>query len=241
MKKVLLLITIPYLLLAQYKSQIHKIPDNIAYQMIDRGSWSEGCPVGLHDLRYLEISHWDFNYKKRTGKMIVHKSVAHDVVEIFEALYNIRYPIRQMKLVNHYNASDFASIEADNTSAFNCRKISAGKKWSNHAYGKAIDINPIENPYISRSGYISHKKSLPFRKRIHKNTTSTDKAIIVHSDYIIELFKERGWKWGGDWRTIKDYQHFEKPVKNRSVSQPTPKYIPRHYKEVDNIHPENLY
>jgi len=241
MKKVFLILIIPYLLSAQYKAQISKIPKKIARQMIDKGSWRNGCPVEMYDLRYLKINYLDFNYKKKTGEMIVHKSVAYDVVEIFRELYNSNYPIKQMKIISHYNANDFASIEADNTSAFNCRKVTSGKKWSNHSYGKAIDINPIENPYISKSGYISHPKSFPFRKRVHKHNTSKDKAMIIKNDYIIQLFKERGWKWGGNWRTIKDYQHFEKSVKNRALAKPREKYIPVRYKGIEESDVSNLY
>jgi hypothetical protein len=111
-----------------------------------------------------------------------------------------------MRLVSHYRASDFQSIEADNTSAFNCRAVTGGKKWSRHSYGKAIDINPIENPYISRSGRISHKASLKYRARDHSHS----KATILKSDKIVKLFKAKGWRWGGDWNSIKDYQHFDK-------------------------------
>jgi len=127
------------------------------------------------------------------------------VVSIFAKLYKKRYPIKSMRLVSDYGASDFRSIEADNTSAFNCRRATGSKKWSKHSYGKAIDINPIENPYVSRSGHISHKKSLAFRKRVHLN-----RAVILKNDAIVEEFKARGWRWGGDWRSIKDYQHFDK-------------------------------
>jgi poly-gamma-glutamate synthesis protein (capsule biosynthesis protein) len=99
-------------------------------------------------------------------------------------------------------------IEADNTSAFNCRNATGSKKWSKHSYGKAIDINPIENPYISRKGRISHQKSLIYRKRVHKKSTFADKAVLLKDDKATKIFKKYGWKWGGDWSGVKDYQHF---------------------------------
>ncbi|RLA77157.1 MAG: M15 family peptidase [Epsilonproteobacteria bacterium] len=241
MKKILLIIAIPYFLLAGFKFQISKIPTKIAKEMIKKGSWREGCPVELYDLRYIEMSYWDFKGKRQTGKMVVHKSVANDVVEIFGDLYSSRYPINQMRLIEDYNASDFQSIEADNTSAFNCRRATGSKKWSNHSYGKAIDINPIENPYISKSGHISHKKSLPYRKRIHRDKKASSRAIIRRDSRITRLFKAKGWKWGGDWRTIKDYQHFEKSVKNRSIGSPKPKYIPLKHKKPAEATSQNLY
>ena len=115
-----------------------------------------------------------------------------------------------MKLVSDYKGSDWQSIESDNTSAFNCRKATGFKKWSKHSYGKAIDINPIENPYIARSGRISHKASLIYRKRVHKNSTYADKAVLLKNDKATKIFEKHGWIWGGDWPVVKDYQHFSK-------------------------------
>ena len=121
-----------------------------------------------------------------------------------------------MKLISDYKGSDFNSIEADNTSAFNCRAITGNaKKWSNHAYGIAIDINPIENPYISKSGRIAHKKSYKYRER------KSLKGVILKDDNVERLFKKYGWKWGGDWITIKDYQHFEYSLKKLNQKKDT--------------------
>jgi len=144
--------------------------------------------------------------------MIVHRSIAREVTQIFGELYRIGYPIRRMKLVSNYGADDWKSIEADNTSAFNCRAVTGGTKWSRHSYGKAIDINPIENPYISRSGHIAHKASLKYGKqgRKHRTNSPADKAIMLKNDKIVKIFKNKGWRWGGDWHSIKDYQHFDK-------------------------------
>ena len=215
MKKLMLSMFIaPYLLLAGYHSSISKISPSIKKRMINGGSWRAGCPVPLSDLRYLTMSYRDFNGNTKRGELIVHRSVAKEVTEIFGKLYTSGYPIRKMRLISDYRASDFQSIEADNTSAFNCRAVTGGKKWSNHSYGKAIDINPIENPYISRSGRISHKASLAYSKRNHSHSSAT----ILKNDLIVKLFKARGWRWGGDWHSIKDYQHFDKPVRNRPAA-----------------------
>ena len=178
--------------------------------MTKGNSWRKGCPVGLNDLRYLSMSYLDFNGQSKEGELIVHKDVSVEVIEIFEALYEMDYPIKKMRLVSDYKANDWQSIEADNTSAFNCRNATGSKKWSKHSYGKAIDINPIENPYISRSGRISHKESLQYRKRVHKKATSADKALLLKNDKATKIFEKYGWKWGGDWSGVKDYQHFSK-------------------------------
>ena len=194
-----------------YQAKIYPITQEIKHRMIKGNSWKQGCPVPLKDLRYLQIKHWDFKEQTKTGELIVHKDAAQSMVNIFEELYAIKYPVRQMKLVSQFKGNDWQSIEADNTSALNCRSITGNKKkWSNHAYGKAIDINPIENPYISRKGYISHKASAPFRKRNHpRSKGSSDKAMITHGDKALQIFKKYGWTWGGDWHEVKDYQHFE--------------------------------
>jgi len=189
---------------------VYPLSNNIKHIMKKGGSWKKGCPVPLKDLRYLRLKYLDFKGQTREGEMIVHKTVASEVVNIFNELYTINYPIHKMKLVSTYKANDWHSIEADNTSAFNCRNATGSKKWSKHSYGKAIDINPIENPYISRSGRISHKASLTYRKRVHKVDTYADKAVLLKHDQATQIFKKYGWKWGGEWSGVKDYQHFSK-------------------------------
>jgi len=189
---------------------VYTLSDNIQTVMKKGGSWHKGCPVPLQDLRYLRIKYLGFDKQAYMGEMIVHKEVSDEVVHIFDELYTIGYPIHKMKLVSSYKANDWQSIEADNTSAFNCRNATGSKKWSKHSYGKAIDLNSIENPYVSRSGRISHKASLKYRKRVHTVDTSEDKALLLKHDKATQIFKKYGWKWGGDWSGVKDYQHFYK-------------------------------
>jgi len=208
-----IILTITFLLtslFADYKADILPVTVELKERMIKGKSWRKGCPVPLEDLRYLRMSYKDFRGIDMRGELIVHKDVSTEVTQIFEALYQAEYPIHKMRLVSDYKGNDWQSIEADNTSAFNCRNATGSKKWSKHSYGKAIDINPIENPYISRKGYISHKESLVYKKRVHKNDTYTDKAILLKNDDAVKIFKKYGWKWGGDWSGVKDYQHFSK-------------------------------
>ncbi len=195
---------------ASFHASITPINKKIEKRMRQGGSYRDGCPVPLSNLRYLRLSYYGFDGKDHTGEMIVHKDVAKDVLAIFRELYNIKYPIRKMYLVSRYGASDFKSIEADNTSAFNCRLVTGGNKWSNHAYGKAIDLNPLENPYISSNGKIEHKASLKYRIRKRLNNKPQYKALLLQGDLAVRAFKKRGWRWGGDWHSIKDYQHFDK-------------------------------
>lgn len=181
----------------------------LSFLTANQNTPKNNCPVPSKDLKLLTIKHLGYDGKDKQGVLLVHKSVASNVEKIFEELYEIKYPIYQMKLVSKYNNNDWESIEANNTSAYNCRKVEGTIRWSNHSYGKAIDINPIENPYISKKGYISHKESLKYKKRVHKEDTLQDRAVLLKDDEAVKIFKKHGWSWGGDWITIKDYQHFE--------------------------------
>ena len=165
-------------------------------------SWRRGCPVALRDLRLLTLSHWGFDGRARTGRLIVHRDVARDLVAgRFGDLYAARFPIRRMVPVDAYGGSDFRSIEADNTSAFNCRYVEGTTRWSNHAFGRAIDVNPIENPYVS-GGTTSHAASRPYVDR------SKRPGMAYEGGALVRAFDRIGWGWGGRWTSVKDYQHF---------------------------------
>jgi hypothetical protein len=166
-------------------------------------SWRPGCPVPLRDLRLLTLTHRGFDGKARTGRLVVHEDVARDVVSVFRRLYELRYPIRRMWLIDAYGGSDFDSIEADNTSAFNCRRATGSGNWSLHAYGLAIDVNPIENPYVE-GGRVYHDAS-----RRYVDRSKRLKGMIHAGDAVVRAFAAIGWGWGGAWTgTVRDYQHF---------------------------------
>jgi hypothetical protein len=168
-------------------------------------SWHPGCPVGLDDLRLLRIGYWDFAGRARVGRMIVAAPAVRPVRRAFARLFAARFPIRRMRLVDDYGASDFASIAADNTSAFNCRLATGSTHFSEHAFGRAIDINPIENPYVYPDGTTVHAASRPFLDRGHHRT-----GMAFHGGVLLRAFQAVGWGWGGDWRppSATDYQHF---------------------------------
>jgi D-alanyl-D-alanine carboxypeptidase len=166
-------------------------------------SWRPGCPVHIRDLRLLTVTHWGFDGDVRTGKLVVHEDVAREVQRAMRRLYEVGFPIRRMRLIDAYGGSDFRSIEADNTSAFNCRTVAGTSRWSEHAYGQAIDINPIENPYVS-SGRTSHEKSERYLDRTRKR-----RGMIRAGDAVVRAFVSIDWGWGGYWPgSVKDYQHF---------------------------------
>ena len=212
MKKILLII--PIILVTEafsdFQGHIYEIAPKLKEKMIEKHSWHRGCPVDTINLRYLRMTYMDFDGEDQVGELIVHKDVASDMISILKELYDIGYPIKQMKLVSDFGADDWQSIEADNTSAFNCRNATGSKSWSRHSYGKAIDINPISNPYISSKGHISHKASQKYRKRIHRDSSAGDRALLLKNDEATQIFEKYGFKWGGDWKNNKDYQHFSK-------------------------------
>jgi hypothetical protein len=168
-------------------------------------SWRSGCPVHYRDLRLITMTYWGFDDKAHTGELVVRRTVAGDVVKVFGKLYAMRYPIKQMRLVDAYKADDYDSIDADNTSAFNCRAATGSSNWSNHAYGEAIDINPRENPYVTASGSTAHQNAKKFAKRPAKG-----KGAINPGDRVVRAFASVGWGWGGSWPGTKDFQHFSR-------------------------------
>jgi len=186
---------------SQFRSRIERIDAAQAKRMTGV-SWRPGCPVPLRDLRLLTLSHWSFDGRARTGRLIVHRDAARELVEVFRDLYAAWFPIRRIVPIDAYGGSDFRSIEADNTSAFNCRYVGGTTRWSNHAYGTAIDVNPIENPYVS-GGRTAHAASRPYvTRRPHRPGMAFEGGSLVHA------FERIGWGWGGRWTSAKDYQHF---------------------------------
>lgn len=166
-------------------------------------SWHRGCPVALRDLRIVTAAYRGFDGRTRTGRIVVHRDVAAGVVAIFRRLFAERFPIRRMAPVDAYGGSDFRSIEADNTSAFNCRFVDGTTRWSEHAYGRAIDLNPIENPYVTSSGTTSHRASTPYLRRAPYRP-----GMAVEGGAVVRAFAAAGWSWGGRWSGARDYQHF---------------------------------
>jgi hypothetical protein len=184
-----------------FRSTIERIDPALAKRMTGV-SWRPACPVALRDLRVLTLTRWGFDRRAHTGRLIVHREVAREVVAAFRELYASRFPIRRMQLIDAYGGSDVRSIEADNTSAFNCRYVDGTTRWSNHAYGRAIDINPIENPYVS-AGTTSHAASRPYLDRARRRP-----GMAYEGGALVRAFDRIGWGWGGRWSGTKDYQHF---------------------------------
>ena len=179
------------------------IPDSVAARM--RGvSYPEGAEIQLDELRYLQLSYIDFEGVPQVGEMVCNKVIAADLTAVFQALYEARYPIRSIRLIDDFGGDDEASMEADNTSCFNYRRKTGMKSLSKHALGLAVDINPLENPYV-RGTRVKPPGSSVFADRSKDFPHKIDK-----NDLCYRLFREHGFSWGGTWRSVQDYQHFEK-------------------------------
>ena len=186
--------------------------DNL-YQRINGKSYRDNPYVPLSTLRYVKLPHYNFTGELQVGELVVNQDILEDVKDIFMELFQAKYQIQSMYLIDNYwtgdpDTTDTASIDVNNTSAFCYREITGGGRLSNHAYGRAIDLNPQQNPYVSYStgqpkwshsnadAYIARDTGLPH--------------VITHEDLAYKLFKEHGFSWGGDWNNPKDYQHFDK-------------------------------
>jgi D-alanyl-D-alanine carboxypeptidase len=166
-----------------------------------------GCPVPLDDLRYLRMSHVDFRGNVRQGEMVVHADVAEDVVAVFRELYEQQFPIARMVLVDEYDGDDDRSMAANNTSAYNCRQVAGADRWSEHAYGRAIDVNPVQNPYV-RDGSVAPPAGERYADVDRSAGAATARGVMHAGDPAVRAFSRIGWVWGGTWTSSKDYQHF---------------------------------
>lgn len=167
-------------------------------------SYPEDAEIKLSDLRYLRLSYVDFEDHEQVGELVCNKAIAEDLLAIFKDLYEARYPIRSIRLIDDYGGDDEASMAADNTSCFNYRKKTGMRELSKHALGLAVDINPFENPYV-RPSRVRPTGASAFADRTQDFPHKIDK-----NDLCYRLFRARGFSWGGSWRSVQDYQHFEK-------------------------------
>jgi len=169
-------------------------------------SWRPGCPVGPAQLRTVRVSYVGFDGRAHAGSLVVNRRVTADVATVFRRLYAARFPIRRMTPVAAYGGSDTRSMAADNTSAFNCRYAVApgAKRWSVHAYGEAIDVNTIENPYLEGG------RVLPPAGRAYTNRTNARRGMAVAGGALVRAFASVGWLWGGRWSASPDWQHFSR-------------------------------
>lgn len=190
---------------------VHEIPDSIWAKMQGR-TWHPNPHVQRSDLRYLRVLHWDYDEKTHQGELVCNRLIADKLLAIFRELYAHHYPIQRIRLADEYDADDERQMRDNNTSCFCYRNVPDTKKLSYHARGLAIDINTLYNPYVryrkdgsmivqpsNGKPYVDRKKDFRYK--------------IVEGDLCHRLFHKHGFTWGGSWRTMKDYQHFEYHLK----------------------------
>jgi D-alanyl-D-alanine carboxypeptidase len=167
-------------------------------------SWHAGCPVDPSSLRRLRLSYWGFDGERHLGTLVVNRTAVGDLTVVFRRLYRAHFPIRRMRPIDAYGGNDERSLAADNTAAFNCRyAVGPGpKRWSAHAYGLAIDVNPVENPYLES------RRVHPRAGKAYLDRTNVRPGMAVRGGLLVSAFAAVGWQWGGRWRSTPDYQHF---------------------------------
>lgn len=194
-------------------ASIARVPDSVWDRMVGV-SWTQGCPVGRSQLRYVRVNFWGFDGKRSRGSLVVNASIADETAAAFSRLYSLQFRIRQMKPMDSTwgknpkgpGANDYAAMEADNTSAFNCRYVGgeeASKVYSKHAYGTAIDVNDFENPYVADDGTV-----YPDRYWLHRRGPAPG-VFSSSGSAAVRAFTNQGLRWGGLWSNP-DYQHFDR-------------------------------
>lgn len=166
-------------------------------------SWTAGIGCTPPDqLRRLHLSHWGYDGAVHEGDLIVEAAHAERIVQVFADVYAARFPIQRMVPVSAYGGDDGASMRANNTSGYNCRTVAGSSSLSQHAYGRAIDVNPLHNPYV-KGGTVDPPEGATWADR-----SRNDPGMIKAGDAVVQAFSRAGWGWGGYWSSGKDYQHF---------------------------------
>lgn len=167
-------------------------------------SWRPGCPVSPARLRRVRLTYWGFDGRAHTGALVANEHAVSDLVHVFSRLYTARFPIRRLRPIDAYGGNDERSLQADNTAAFNCRYVigPGPRRWSVHAYGEAIDVNPVENPYLE-GGRVHPRAGWAYLDR-----SRVRPGMAVRGGLLVHAFAAVGWQWGGRWLGSPDYQHF---------------------------------
>ncbi len=169
---------------------------------LERSTWEEGCPVPPSELRYVTVSFWGFDGLAHQGELIIAAAQAEGIAGVFEKLYNARFPLEEMRIITPADLDADPTGDSNNTGSFVCRAVTGGTRFSEHAYGLAIDVNPFHNPYLR------NEVVLPELATIYTDRTRVLPGMIMPDDVVVQAFADIGWRWGGDWNSLKDWQHF---------------------------------
>lgn len=170
--------------------------------MIARSTWRPGCPVGPAQLSWIRLTFWGFDDRRHTGELLANTAVAEDLVRVFRRLYALRFPMEAMTIVTREGLNAPPTGDGNGTGVFACRPTTGGTSFSQHAYGRAIDINSFQNPYVN-DGLV-----LPELAGSYLRRDQVRPGMIRAGGPVVRAFASIGWEWGGSWSTLKDYQHF---------------------------------
>lgn len=182
----------------RFHSRIRQVPVDV----LDRSTWSTGCPVGVDQLRYVNVSFRGFDGRAHTGELLVNRSVAADVVTVFERLFAAGWPIEEMRITSQADFSAPPTGDGNDTSAFACRAVRGATSWSQHAYGLAIDVNPFQNPYLAG------RTLLPELAGSYTDRAPGRPGMNTPTSLPVRAFRSVGWGWGGTYSAKKDWMHF---------------------------------
>jgi hypothetical protein len=194
---------------APFQSSVKPLPGPVRAQLRSSGDWRPGCPVALSGLRLLTVSHWDFAGRSQTGQVVVNRAAAEPLARVFGQLYRLHFPIRHMQLADAYGPVAGRPADGDVSGSFECRQAvpspcTGGSRtgtWSMHAFGLAVDLNPVENPYVGCG------QSRDPKARLYRDRSRHRKGMVTPR--VIQAFRSVGWGWGGSWAgSTKDYMHF---------------------------------
>ncbi|MBX5474088.1 MAG: M15 family metallopeptidase [Thermoleophilia bacterium] len=192
-----------------FHASVRPLPTEVRAEIVAQHSWHPGCPVPLRDLRLLTVSYWGFDHRAHAGQLVVHRAAAWPLARVFRALYRLRFPIRHMSISETYGPPGSRPRDGDLTGSFECRQAvpspctggTGTGSWSEHAYGEAVDLNPVENPYVG-CGMTRDPKALSYLDRSRHRPGMVTPAVV-------RAFASIGWGWGGAWSgSTKDYMHF---------------------------------
>jgi hypothetical protein len=170
--------------------------------VLDRSTWEPGCPVGPRDLAWLRVTFWGFDARRHTGELLVNALVARQVDQVFRELWEARFPMEQVVIVESIDEEAPPTGDGNGTGGFVCRAVTGGSSYSQHAYGLAVDVNTFQNPYAS-DGLV-----IPERASAYLARAQVRPGMVTADGPVVAAFRAIGWEWGGDWTTLKDYQHF---------------------------------
>ena len=170
--------------------------------VIARSTWAPDCPVPRNRLAWLRLTFHGFDGARHTGELLVHRSAVRPLVRVFRSLYAARFPIEEMRITTRAEQTAAPTGDGNNTTAFNCRPVRGASAYSQHAYGLAVDVNPFQNPYLDG------RLVLPELAGAYRNRAWPRPGMIQSGGPVVRAFASIGWGWGGDWRSLKDLQHF---------------------------------